>query len=876
MTVGGTGPWTVIGSGVLRAAGHPFEWIESLGFCSTARLIREVQEAKENLSGVTPDLCDRIFRLIPGSPKGEVRSALLSIRRDIHNLRFPATKKREVALGWLSQQEPDVAITLGDYFGTIERISELERRIAGSFEVEMNEARKNLARILEDESFIESVMLLSPDMFERLLSFRERIRSLPAVLTKSERQMESTIMAYLQRGCTRVVPLNTMASYADCEAGENEEAEIGIPAGPLRRTRTRPALPKGVLRAIERRLLEELVSSGKEHLLATPCRFERNGKISWFVSDDSGMKLQSSEETDLMRLFLELANGTRNRRELLQLVTEDLGEDAPSYEELEAFARRMADVGLLKICPRLFTRATDFGELRDTVERMTGTRFESLHEVSSAIDGYSREGNCASKKRLLGTIETALDRFLGQREPYKSILTFEEGIRFEKLGLGCAYRRKVERDFGAYLDLLIGLGVGTSVFVEGLRSFRKEFPEGAPLVDLFSAPLEMGAEIGAMSIKSLESFYESTEGTACREFRDRFESWFAGHVQRGRDGTVIPLAEFFEALGLDLPALIPGVPYAQTVQFRIGAEDLDAFRSGRGEVYLQATRPGWGHYISRFGQSPDLSALLKASAGIAKTAEILASRNLNVPLDMGADYDIEDVDCVSDRPPDKRLLLVDLDVRPSGGVLPFKICNASTGETLIPLYSFMGTHKSNLAELAAFLSPTFLWLLHLVPSRILDPERGISAEDVEFIPEIRTGDAVLFPKVWLVKLRVLLPIFDKPSIQEQFAEMVLWRRRNNIPRYVCVNRHQEDTRSFRDAFFDLEDPLFLPLISREIRKLAKSDSDIFCFREMVPGPDQLWLQDDRGHYVTEFAFEIGRVRGEGEEHGPSEARKRAG
>jgi hypothetical protein len=58
---------------------------------------------------------------------------------------------------------------------------------------------------------------------------------------------------------------------------------------------------------------------------------------------------------------------------------------------------------------------------------------------------------------------------------------------------------------------------------------------------------------------------------------------------------------------------------------------------------------------------------------------------------------------------------------------------------------------------------------------------------------------------------------------------------------------------------DLESPVLVEILCRAIRRMNSSDAEgeELIFSEMLPGPQQLWLQDAKGaSYTSELRFAI--------------------
>ncbi len=89
-----------------------------------------------------------------------------------------------------------------------------------------------------------------------------------------------------------------------------------------------------------------------------------------------------------------------------------------------------------------------------------------------------------------------------------------------------------------------------------------------------------------------------------------------------------------------------------------------------------------------------------------------------------------------------------------------------------------------------------------------------------------------------------LPVVKQACEQlDSFLEWQVWAQGAQLPRYVFVKSPTEP----KPVYVDFRNPLSLDLLS----SLRKNDESL-RFSEMLPAPDDLWLQDGRGSFCCEF------------------------
>jgi hypothetical protein len=116
---------------------------------------------------------------------------------------------------------------------------------------------------------------------------------------------------------------------------------------------------------------------------------------------------------------------------------------------------------------------------------------------------------------------------------------------------------------------------------------------------------------------------------------------------------------------------------------------------------------------------------------------------------------------------------------------------------------------------------------------------------------------VLSRRSWTVPASALPRGRDDAGLALEFAR---WRRTHNLPRLVFVTPVDEPGADRPGArakprHVDLDHVGSLALLA----DLADG-TDALTFTEMLPAPDQLWLRDGAGTYVTELIVELTRTR----------------
>jgi len=86
-----------------------------------------------------------------------------------------------------------------------------------------------------------------------------------------------------------------------------------------------------------------------------------------------------------------------------------------------------------------------------------------------------------------------------------------------------------------------------------------------------------------------------------------------------------------------------------------------------------------------------------------------------------------------------------------------------------------------------------------------------------------------------------------------FARQTLsWRERWRLPRHVFVHSSKEP----KPRYVDLESGVFLDILRRDLSALSGENEGTLHLTEMLPGPEDLFVQDESGGFATEFLVQM--------------------
>ncbi|HEY4026747.1 MAG TPA: lantibiotic dehydratase [Candidatus Dormibacteraeota bacterium] len=112
-------------------------------------------------------------------------------------------------------------------------------------------------------------------------------------------------------------------------------------------------------------------------------------------------------------------------------------------------------------------------------------------------------------------------------------------------------------------------------------------------------------------------------------------------------------------------------------------------------------------------------------------------------------------------------------------------------------------------------------------------------------PRVMAGDSVYQRRRW----RIAMPELRRARELDLCLEVRRLVRRHGLPRYVFVRVPNER----KPCLIDLHSPFAQELL----RHLGGTAGEVLC-EEMLPGPGELWLQDERGRYTCELRMQAER------------------
>jgi hypothetical protein len=319
--------------------------------------------------------------------------------------------------------------------------------------------------------------------------------------------------------------------------------------------------------------------------------------------------------------------------------------------------------------------------------------------------------------------------------------------------------------------------------------------------------------------------------------------------------------------------LIPGAPeprWACGVLFQVAARDAAAIGRGDYLLALNGLLHGAGLSLSRFSHllgsgregddNPIVSELRRAWSVLERPPAIVAEltynhagRTANAGLRPSIFRHEIELPGDATSPGASSIPLRDLVVRFESHGRRFVVRRTSDGTEVIPVIN-SGVSPAGFVAFLAAVGEQGLQPVAYFP--------GFDADGIVRWPRVLAGRLVLFRERWVFGPGARPEPRPGRGGTLELARAVLgWRRRLALPRHVFVHSSADP----KPRYFDLDAPVFLELLGRDLAPLSRSPGGTLHVTEMLPGPDEMFLRDDGGAYASELLVQMsgGPVRSAG-------------
>jgi len=854
---------------LLRIAALPFETLAPLAATEALARLAAARELEHRLDAEVTRLTDDLHG-VAGEPPGEgdprdpeaarTRLAIITLRRSLHNRRRVSPAQLDALRDILPAE---LFAGIGGHLARRAELATLQADFARAYRADLLRARRALLALAGRPVFKEGMRLVSRALLDRLQAMAGKD---PGRWRHDERHAAAKLAAYAARFASKTSPNSVFCATALAWLHGHEARVTG---------ENRPAKVDVLLSVAEARKVSACLGADRAAWPAIVPRLNptlRREDGSWTF----WRPITPRRETDLevlsrtkaqpiLNLFHEeAAKGLLTLPALLAAVAERYEIDV---EELTPFFEQLVDKGFLiaEIEPPYNARRP----LAFVAERMRAagigdcdapwlTEIEAIERDVEALSSLTPEERIQDMDR----VETRLAA-LPHVQPLKGDVLFRVDTAS---GLEVTVPERVRADLEVplrrYIRLFAALYPELAFRQAYAGRFLSRFPADTdvPLLDLYHGLFEPEAQ------ERPDSFPQAPPGedeaaAVLNRTRDLFAARARAALTAGE--------EEVELTGEDWEALVGGLPeptWSAGALFQIAARDAGEIAAGRYRMTLNALF-GPGIALSRFahllgGPEPDnpdnpvTREVARSWQPVAREGAIFAEVTYN-HFGRSANAGLRptlfrhEIELLGERAnPDAEVIpLTELTVRWDETAGRFMLRWAARGVEVVPL-------------ITSGVSPEgFVSFLVEIGRQGLQPLAWFPGFDVPGIarwPRFTSGHLVLFRRRW-----VFAPgEAPEPPAEgtdpeaagaQFFARAQAWRRTHALPRHVFLHTPAEP----KPFYADLDSPLAVDLLRRALSPSEEgAPPPTLHVTEMLPGPDEMWIGDERGQYAAELLLHL--------------------
>jgi hypothetical protein len=829
---------------LLRIAALPIEALVPLAAPEALARLAPVLELEARLDAEVARLTDALHAAA-GEPPSEDpegarrRLAVVALRRALHNRRPVSAAQLDAVRPALP---PDLLAAVEGHLAGRAGHADLLREYERAYQGDLLRARRALLALAGRPAFQEGIRLVSRSLLERL---RTLTATDPGRWRHDERHAAAKLAAYAGRFATKTSPNAVFCATALAWVGGGEARVAG---------ENLPARLDVLLSVAEARKVAACVGADRA---AWPAIVPRSNPtlraedgVWWFWRPTSPRResdlevLSRTPAQPILDLFFEeAAKGSLAVPELLAAVA---GRYGIGVDELTPFFEQLVDKGILiaEIEPPYNARRP----LAFVAAAMRAAgcdapwlpEIEAVERDAAALPGLTPEERIAAMDRLEGRIAP-----LPRVHPLKA----DELFRVDTAsGVEVILPERVRADLEAPLRrcarLFAGLYPELAFRAAWARRFLSRHPADTdvPLLDLYHGLFEPEKE------ERPDAFPPAPPGALeAGAVFDRTREWFATRAQAGQEEVAIT-DEDWELL---LDGLPPEPTWSAGALFQIAARTPEEIAAGNYRMVLNSLF-GAGIALARFarlhgGADPDgpgnpvAREVLRSWQPLAREGAVLAEVTYN-HLGRSANAGLRpalfrhEIELPGERasPGAEVIHLRAMTVRWDSAEGRFVLRWARGGVEVVPVIS-SGVSPEGFVSFLVEIGRQGLQPLSWFP--------GFEVPGIARWPRFTSGRLVLFRRRWSFAPGEL------PNVAESalFAWVARWRRRHGIPLHVFLHT-AADPKPFHA---DLDSPLSVDLLRR-----AVSGDTALHLVEMLPGPDEMWVRDERGSYATELLLHL--------------------
>ncbi len=869
---------------IVRIGGLPAEIMRPFGSEKCLHQVQTVLRLECELASVRNRIVDRLHEKIGGAPAA-VRHVLLAIKRDCHNGRDLAGRRSSADWSIFEDVAPDLAVCIAKLE---DGLAAQQERFKETFRTENEREIRHLLTLVDEENLRQGLALASPGMLTNLNRLRKPFES----YKRKERRLIQSLLRYVSRSALKLSPFSTFTRLglgtvmADVTPPPVQLMLSGTTHKELRRIKKHVAVKYfTILRQyppfrdqlqVQLNPSVEMVSRDQYRYIK-PFHWDLNREareFRYFNESQVSLNLRGPLIEELQALLQE----NRPYGELVQLLSHKLSSKSTTVESV---IRKLLELGFLLL---LFPWPTnDFDPERTLLAFLKRLpRDEVLDEFARIFERLLdlRDTFSPSNARLRGYREIDELRLKGfrilteamelpevkeevnDRQIHEDIFLLPQPDQ-KQGAVARISRQSAEEALASARPLVLysDLNYTRYEFLHSLGALAKKHWPGKPKVgflDLFQVAQPLWRDYIKVATAAITSWqpdlwnpFELEDITTLKRLRDTVLKDFEDCTRQEGDEIVLDREHAERAVrripDTYIPAFGPCLfvqPATPDRRLWILNHMLDG--TGRFSNRYTTVMPngmrdrfsshlGQGGTVSLFGEPAEVIEIMCARDDHLNVHKIQTARVLEMP---GENPDL---------PPEKRLGLLDLQVRIDG---PLPVLIDRSGQRLMPI--FLGTNGLvGMPTLVRFLSR-----FGIGEFRLMHPPRPRQRKDgVVTFRRLRIGNLVLRRQMWEFSPAAIFDRYTDSSDTEFFLAANRWRLEHRIPDRVFVSeRIQAEFNIWpihKPQYIDFTSSSFVPVLRSALRTCRAE----LKLEEMLPTPEAFPIDGDGRSWAFEAQLE---------------------
>ena len=404
---------------VCRVSGAPADTVDDLRATRTLAVLDQLRQAEERVHGAREDVSQRLFAAIGAAQEKPARNRLITLKRDLYNLKAASADKLDAALAGV---DGATANAVRAYAADVERVHALAAELRQAYEQETAQLRGRFRELIQDPDFRKGLMVSSRSLYGNLERYSAAAAS--GELHGRDEKTERGLLRYYTRMAMKATPFATFCAIIP---GTFVDERDGEPEGGTRFT-SDPRAKRSFVRA--NKFLYGLFF---DHLKTRPAvrralQVEPNptlrtegGRLVFLTAIEGREVFQRMADNEVLQLIASrfAGRGTPTLGELIGALSSDPEIDA-TPEEAEAYLDKLIEIGFLRFHTGIREQDADwdlpFRALLDRIDddhaRQTSALLATLRE---RIEAYTDAG-VEERERIIQQVHEQIEAALESME----------------------------------------------------------------------------------------------------------------------------------------------------------------------------------------------------------------------------------------------------------------------------------------------------------------------------------------------------------------------------------------------------------------------------------------------------------------------------